>query len=300
MSDLPSDHVRTLLTAVELGTFDAAAKALHVTPSAVSQRVKALERRTGRVLLVRSKPVRPTESGEAVLRAARQMALVWADLGAAMGLDGGVPAPLAVAVNADALDTWFVDALARVPPAQLPPVQLHRADQDRTADLLRQGMVAAAVTSAGEAVAGCRVTALGALRYRACASPSLLRRHLGDAADDPRARRAALPDLPRVDFDPDDTLQVRAVRALHGTDPRGVRHLVPSSGAFVGAVVAGLGWGMIPDLQRRPDDAVVELVPGEVVDVPLFWQSWRLESPGLLALGDAVADAARAVLVQPG
>ena len=74
MTDLPLDQVRTLLAVVDEGTFDAAAAALHVTPSAISQRVKALEQRTGRVLLLRTKPVRPTESGEVLVRLARQVA----------------------------------------------------------------------------------------------------------------------------------------------------------------------------------------------------------------------------------
>ncbi|NUR39861.1 MAG: LysR family transcriptional regulator, partial [Streptomyces sp.] len=90
MAELPLDQVRTLLAVVDEGTFDAAAAVLRLTPSAVSQRVKALEQRTGRVLLVRAKPVRPTESGEVVVRFARQLARLerdaWSELGA--GSDG--------------------------------------------------------------------------------------------------------------------------------------------------------------------------------------------------------------------
>ena len=60
---IPSELVETLSTVVKEGTFDAAARTLHVTPSAVSQRIKALEQRVGRVLVVRSKtrarPPRP-------------------------------------------------------------------------------------------------------------------------------------------------------------------------------------------------------------------------------------------------
>src|SRR5579859_1611732 len=81
MDELPLDQVRTLLAAVDEGTFEAAAEALHVTPSAVSQRIKALEQRTGRVLLLRSKPVRPTGSGEVVVRFGRQLARLERDAG---------------------------------------------------------------------------------------------------------------------------------------------------------------------------------------------------------------------------
>lgn len=109
MTELPVDQVRTLLAVVDEGTFDAAAAVLHVTPSAVSQRVKALEQRTGRVLLVRTKPVRPTESGEVVVRFARQLARLERDARAELGMSGASePTWVTVAVNADSLSTWFL------------------------------------------------------------------------------------------------------------------------------------------------------------------------------------------------
>src|SRR6478735_1211990 len=113
MTDLPLDQVRTLLAAVDEGTFDAAAEVLHVTPSAVSQRIKALEQRTGRVLLLRSKPVRPTDSGEIVVRFGRQLARLERDASAELGLsDDAGATTLPIAVNSDSLATWFLPALA--------------------------------------------------------------------------------------------------------------------------------------------------------------------------------------------
>ncbi|HMQ38382.1 MAG TPA: LysR family transcriptional regulator, partial [Micropruina sp.] len=41
---IPLDQVETLAAIVDEGTLDAAAARLHLTPSAVSQRLKALER----------------------------------------------------------------------------------------------------------------------------------------------------------------------------------------------------------------------------------------------------------------
>lgn len=45
------DSLLTLAAVVREGTFDAAAEALHITPSAVSQRIKALEAQVGRVVV---------------------------------------------------------------------------------------------------------------------------------------------------------------------------------------------------------------------------------------------------------
>ncbi|MCX4743404.1 LysR family transcriptional regulator ArgP [Streptomyces antibioticus] len=298
VSDLPLDLVRTLLAVVDEGTFDAAAAALHVTPSAVSQRVKALEQRTGRVLLLRTKPVRPTESGEIVVRFARQLARLERDTRSELGMsDAGEPARVTVAVNADSLATWFLPALSRVP--REPPLrfELFREDETRTAELLREGVVMAAVTSSPDAVAGCSVRALGTMRYLAAASPEFVARHL-----DGLPLAEALTGAPVIIFDRSDDLQDGFVRELSrggAGQASGVRHAVPSSEGFAASVAAGLGWGMVPEAQADAllrSGGLVSLAPDRPLDVPLYWQQWKLDSPALAALSRAVAEeAARAL-----
>ncbi|WP_424215247.1 LysR family transcriptional regulator ArgP [Streptomyces sp. BI20] len=294
MNELPVEHVRTLLAVVDGGTFDAAAAALHVTPSAVSQRVKALEQRTGRVLLVRAKPVRPTPSGEVLVRFARQLARLERDARADLGLsresaDGGpAPARVQVAVNADSLAGWFLAALERVP--QTPPIcfELRREDEAHTTELLREGMVMAAVTSRPDPVAGCSVRRLGLMRYRPAATPEFLARWLSDGLA-PGLRTA-----PVIVFDERDDLQDAWARS-RTPDGRGaseLRHHVPSSQGFRDSVAAGLGWGMVPEEQAAPLFAagrLVDLAPQDPLDVPLYWQQWRLDSPALSAVAEAVA-----------
>jgi LysR family transcriptional regulator, chromosome initiation inhibitor len=295
MTDLPLDQVRTLLAVVDEGTFDAAAAALHVTPSAVSQRVKALEQRTGRVLLLRTKPVRPTESGEIVVRFARQLTRLERDTRSELGMSGeGEPTRVTVAVNADSLATWFLAALTRV--AQEPRLcfELHREDETRTAELLREGLVMAAVTSSPEAVTGCSVRVLGTMRYLAAASPDFAARHLADGPLHETLARA-----PVMTFDRSDDLQDVFTRGLrHGSGGAStVRHAVPTSEGFVASVAAGLGWGMVPEVQAEPllrSGRLVCLAPDRPLDVPLYWQQWKLDSPALAAVADAVtATAAR-------
>ena len=293
MTDLPLDQVRTLLAVVDEGTFDAAAAALHVTPSAVSQRVKALEQRTGRVLLLRTKPVRPTESGEIVVRFARQLARLERDTRAELGMSGaGEPTRVTVAVNADSLATWFLSALTRVSQEPQFCFELHREDETRTAELLREGLVMAAVTSSPEPVTGCSVRALGTMRYLAAASPDFVARHLGDGP-----LHATLARAPVMTFDRSDDLQDAFVRGLRqGADRASrVRHAVPTSEGFVAAVAAGFGWGMVPEVQAGAllrDGRLVSLAPGRPLDVPLYWQQWKLDSPALAAVADAVTAAA--------
>ncbi|RJQ77998.1 LysR family transcriptional regulator ArgP [Pseudonocardiaceae bacterium YIM PH 21723] len=292
MTDLPLDQVRTLLAVVDEGTFDAAAAALHITPSAVSQRIKILEQRTGRVLLMRTKPVRPTESGQVVVRFARQLAALERDTQQALGITGEGPARLSIAVNADSLATWFLPALTRVP--QDPPVcfELHREDESHTATLLREGRVLAAVTSSAEPVTGCSVRLLGLSRYLPVASPRFVARHLSA-----RPLEHCLPEAPLIVFDRRDDLQDRFARSLtRGRTAAGpIRHHVPTSEGYCDAVAAGLGWGLVPEPQSAPllrSGALVELVPGRWVDVPLYWQQWKLDVPALALVAETIAAAA--------
>jgi LysR family transcriptional regulator (chromosome initiation inhibitor) len=290
MMNLDLAQLEALAAAVSEGTFDAAARKLHVTPSAVSQRVKALETTVGRVLLTRAKPVRPTPSGELLLRLARQIQTVTQDVAREIG--GGDqsvdPVVIPLAVNADSLATWLLPALATVGP----PVtfDLHRDDQERTADLLRQGSVMAAVTASAEPVPGCTVERLGRMRYRPTASPAFATRWFPDGVT-----TSELSCAPVVVFDREDRLQDRYLRrrTRRRLDPP--RHYVPGSGAFVEAVRLGLGWGMLPDLQIAQLAAggeLLDLDPGGSVDVGLYWQQWRLRSAALELVADAVRTAA--------
>jgi LysR family transcriptional regulator (chromosome initiation inhibitor) len=288
---IPLDLARTLAVVVDAGTLDAAAQRLRITPSAVSQRLRALEDRIGRVVLVRAKPVRPTPAGEAVVRLARQLDLLEHDALAALGTgDGAGTAVVPLAVNADSLATWFLPPLARVAETRRVAFDLHRDDQDFTAGLLESGAVMAAVTSRDSPIAGCRVRPLGVLRYEAVCSAGFAGRWFADGVDE-----VALAIAPVVDFDRRDDLQSRWL-AARGVDPATpARHYVPASHDFAAAIVLGLGWGLLPRFQSEGHLTTGALVPlgGDPVDVPLYWQQWNLTSPLLDEIADAVVAEAR-------
>ena len=296
--EIPLDRARTLADVIDEGTFDAAARRLRITPSAVSQRVKSLEQQLGRVLVVRSKPARATEAGAPIVRLARQLALLEHDALAAFGSDAASDRPVSVplAVNADSLATWFLPALARV--AERHPVvfDLHRDDQDFTAGLLESGTVMAAVTSQAEPVAGCVVRPLGVMRYRAVATPGFAARWLPDGATP-----AALESAPRVDFDRRDDLQSEYLQQVGADAARPPRHYVPASNDFASAIKLGLGWGLLPAFQSAGELDRGELVArgGPPLDVPHHRQQWNLRSPLLDAIAEDVVAEARRSLV-PG
>ncbi|OYO07013.1 ArgP/LysG family DNA-binding transcriptional regulator [Enemella evansiae] len=281
---MDSEQLRTLLAVVDEGSFEDAAYALGITPSAVSQRIKALETQLGRTVLVRARPVTATESGTVLLRLARQQALLQADALAELGAAEGTRATLSVVVNADSLATWALAPLADVAASQPVRLEVRREDQDHSTHWLRTGAAMAAVTSVADPVPGCTVRRLGSMTYRPMCTPAYRDRWFPEGAS-----TAALALAPVVVFDRADDLQHRWLRRRsRRLDPP--QHHIPESASYAQAVRLGLGWGMIPDLQRTPD--LVELEPGGAVTVPLFWQQWKLRSPVLDALAEAMAEAA--------
>ena len=58
------DHLKAIAAILQTGSFETAAGQLGVTPSAVSQRIKALEERIGAALIERSSPCTATPTGQ--------------------------------------------------------------------------------------------------------------------------------------------------------------------------------------------------------------------------------------------
>jgi len=281
---------------VREGSFERAARALSVTSSAVSQRIKALEDRLGSVLIVRGQPCVPTETGKRICRHVEQVGMLEHDLRGA--LPGLVPrsvsaerVTLRIAVNADSLGTWFVGAMAAFVATGGALLDVAIDDQDHTVEWLRSGAVLAAVTASAKAVQGCNSIPLGKLRYAAVASPQFVARHFRDGVN-----TASLANAPTLTFNHKDRLQAQWMRALCKRDVDAPSHWLPSTQAFIDATREGIAWGMNPASLVREhlaSGALVELVPGRELAVPLYWQHSRLQVPMLSELTRCVVNAAR-------
>ena len=295
---IPADLAETLAAIIDEGSFDGAAYRLGITQPAVSQRLRALERIVGQVLLVRSRPLQPTAAGLAVARLARQILHLEADTVAELGIaEDGTRTTLPIAVNNDSLSTWFLTPLMQLS-ERLPVVfDLHRADQDFTVDLLEAGLVLAAVTSSATPIAGCRITPLGVMQYRPMATVEFCDRWFPGGVTD-----EALAVAPVVDYDRNDELQTRWLRQ-RGIDPLAPpRHRLPASAEYADAVRGGLGWG-----QLLPTQAERGLTEGRLialddtsVDVELYWQQWNVHSALLDDVASVIAAHARDVLLPLG
>lgn len=289
-------HLAALSAILRLGSFEAAAEELSVTPSAISQRIRAFEDRIGTALVYRGTPCTGTPAGLRIAKHAEDVGLLEAQLSRELSLENGDrPLRLRIAVNADSLATWFVPALTALDGVLY---DLVIDDQDHSADWLRRGEVSAAVTAGGRPVSGCDAVELGALRYVATANAAFMARWFPDGVT-PRALASA----PCITFTPKDELQKLWIRQATGASVTPPTHFLPSAEAFVDAARAGIGWGMNPeDLVRGPirNRRLVPLIENSELDVPLIWQVSRIMAPALAPLTQAVRRAAARSLVAAG
>jgi len=284
--------------------FERAAQRLAITQSAVSQRLRSLEAQVGQPLVVRSRPLRLTEAGKVLLRFARQLQALRVDVARELGERVAPQSRLAIAVNADSLATWVLPALDGLVQQGLREgygLELVVDDQDFTHDSLRQGAVLGCVSTVAEALQGCRVQALGVMRYVAVASPGFVAERLqGDPVHGLNAGNFA--DTPFLVFNRKDDSQVQWVSQAFGLrSPRLRERFVPSSEAYVRAAVMGWGVGVAPEIQVRPLVEAGQLVllrPDVGVDVALYWHQWQLQGRGALLdqIGQALAEGARRAL----
>lgn len=197
-------------------------------------------------------------------------------------------------MNADSLATWWAHAVGDFCAEQQVLLDLVVEDQEVGLKRMRAGEVAACVCAAERPVAGARSLMLGAMRYRALASPAFIERHFPQGVTP-----EALTRVPAIVFGPDDLLQHRYLASL-GVEGSFIHHLCPSSEGFVRLAEGGLGWGLVPELQVSAELArgeLRELLPGKPIDVPLYWHHWRHGGDLLGILTDHLARAAGRWLV---
>ena len=203
-------HLSALTAILETGSFEAAARRLNVTQSAISQRIRALEERVGGPVLARTTPPEPTELGRQIAVHANGMARLDAELSKSLG--GRDSLSVSIAVNADSLATWFLPALAGHDQRLF---RVLTEDQDHSAEMLRRGEVAAAVTARAEPVQGADCVVLGRLRYVATASPEFAERFFPNGLT-----VEAFVNAPALVFSTKDNLQAEWAAARTGTRAR--------------------------------------------------------------------------------
>ncbi|TDF30660.1 ArgP/LysG family DNA-binding transcriptional regulator [Delftia tsuruhatensis] len=291
--------LEALAAVVREGSFERAARRLHVTPSAVSQRIKLLEERVGQVLVLRGQPCSGTEAGRRLCLHVEQVALLENDLrrkNPELVPEGQTALPtLKLAVNADSLSTWFMDAMSAFTRDGNELLDISIDDQDHTAKRIREGEVMAAVTATSSAIPGCNTWPLGRMRYVAAASPDFIRRYLKDGITPEAMARTPMMSYGRKDSLQDQWLQRLGAEGRRSTP----RHFLPSNQGYTRACELGMGWGMHPPLMigaQLAEGSLVELLPGNDLDIPMYWAHARNAQASLQRLTDCVIQAAAACL----
>ncbi len=271
-------QLAALAAVIEEQSFEKAAQKLHVTQSAVSQRLKQLEDKLGQALVVRTSPLRATPAGQQVLKHFRQVSLLENELMQELSpQEESGYTRVAIGVNADSLETWFLDAMAPLLAPRKLLLDLKIDDQDQTHHLLRSGEVLGCISSSPEAMQGCSCIPLGVMPYRCLASPAYLRRHFPDGVVAEGFYQA-----PVAEFNNKDELQNRYLGKYFDIRPGDYpRHRIPSSDPFFKLILRGYACGMVPDQQSRQmlaDGRALDMTPGRYLAVPLYWHVWNLKS----------------------
>ncbi|MFD1009154.1 LysR family transcriptional regulator ArgP [Oceanisphaera ostreae] len=277
MSELDYKLLAALDKVVSEQSFERAAQSLHLTQSAVSQRIKQLELRLAQPLLVRGQPPYPTEAGHRLLAHYRQVSqlesAVMADL-----LPDAPQKPLTVTIvtNADSLATWLIPALT--PLLHSHPIELNLLieDESRSLDRLKRGEAFGAISLHAEPPPGCRSDALGQMDYLLVATPEFKQRYFAQGLS-----LAALQLSPAVAFDQRDDMHARYIEQHFGLPPGDYPcHAVRSAEAFVAIARSGAAYCLIPKLMIEKDlqtGSLIELYPQGKLTEPLYWHRWLLE-----------------------
>lgn len=263
---------------VEQGSFERAAQQLHITQSAVSQRIRQLEERLGCMLVVRANPLYPTAEGARLLGHFRQVRFLEQEL--LVELTGEQEQPflrIPIAVNADSLATWFLQASAPLVTDRRLLLELQVEDQDQTHHLLKRGEVIGCISTQSRPLQGGEVSELGSMEYITVASPEYLAQHFPQGVTRAQLRRA-----PAVIFNQKDELLTRYLQQHYQLEPGAYpAHRVPSAQSFVDLALNHLAYVLVPRMQvaqHLREGELLELAPGRNLEVLLYWHNWRLQS----------------------
>jgi LysR family transcriptional regulator, chromosome initiation inhibitor len=280
-----------------------AAQRLNVTQSAVSQRLRALETAAGTVLLERTRPVRPTPAGALLIKHTKQLRLLRGDLDADLSELGGDAGRLrgdeeriSIAMNADSIATWVMDAVGPLVLDGL-PLEMIADDQDFTLEWLRSGQVMGCITSLSQALRGCNVTPLGVMPY-VCVAQARFAKQYAPHGISPQNFSS----LPFIAFNRKDDLHAEFVAQSLGLRQVRLRQrYVPTTEGQLRAALAGWGATALPVPLAEPylkTGQLVDVLSGKRWPIELYWHCWSLPSEILRRVSDALVEAARSSLQQ--
>ena len=268
------------------GSFDGAARRLHLTQSAISQRIRQLEERFGGVLLIRDHPVRPTPAGERLLAHVRQVRQLEEEI-TTLHAESGRWQSIRIGVNADSLAIGLLASLAPVLQEEGILLECVVDDEAYTLGLLKTGEVMGCISTQAEALPGCTVTALASMRYAMIATPAFAKQWFAEGVN-----RESLMLAPAIVSGRLDSLHRRYLREQFDLEDGAYPcHIIAESHAVFAAALSGIAYAIVPTMQANQallDGSLLQLALPQEIHVPLYWQCLARRSPALDKLSKAV------------
>lgn len=288
--------LEALAMVVHEGGFERAASVMHLTQSAISQRVRLLEERTGKILLSRTSPPQPTDAGQQFIKHYLQVRLLEDGFEKEMSDDTDTkPIRLAVGINADSLASWFLPAVGGLLKDGRILIDMHVDDQEQTHRFLRDGVVVGCISDAASAMQGCKVEFLGSMNYRLLARQDFISQWFPDGLTVSAAEEA-----PAVIFNRKDMLHNKILQDVLGVTVKSrAVHYVPATEQFMQMISSGYAYGMVPDWQSnslRETGEVVEVHQRAQKAVKHYWHCWNIESLPLTTLSKLLVSEAKNLL----
>ncbi|SAK91985.1 chromosome replication initiation inhibitor protein [Caballeronia arationis] len=298
---LDRHQLEAFATVVETLSFERAAEKLNVTRGAISQRIKALEEALSAVVLVRDKPLALTSVGEVLFKHVAAVRLLEADTFGQIrphGVSGRGAMPLAIGVDAHSIDTWFCAVVRRLIERNTVELEVVVDDADPGFPALTRGEIIGCVSTVPRPARGCVATPIGDIAYRCVASPEFIQRHfakgfcLHSATSAPAVllgRRTALLD--------------RYLDAVFGVSVgRYRKNFLPSPASQLEAIIAGVGYGLLPEqtvLSRLASGELVDVLRHMSFPVTLYWHHWRAAPPICESISSEIIACGREILQVP-
>jgi LysR family transcriptional regulator (chromosome initiation inhibitor) len=290
--------VEALNAVIDFGSFDRAAEKLYISQSAVSQRIKQLERYLAQPVLIREVPPRATSVGTKLVALYRKVTLLEQELiPELMNDQDSRPISVNLASNADSLATWLIPALSDVVKSRSVELNISIAVESRTIEKLKSGEVAGAISLESRAINGCRSDYLGQMEYLCVASPQFVARYFKEGVNE-----RSLMSAPAVCFDQYDAMHRQFLDQHFELDQFAlVKHTVASSEAFVRLALSGLAYCLIARLQIESELAsglLVDVTPGKCLTNRIYWHHWQLETGILKTVSESIINYAHHHLPQ--
>ncbi|MGF1822061.1 LysR family transcriptional regulator ArgP [Vibrio alginolyticus] len=298
MRGLDYKWIEALDAIVYQGSFERAAEHLFVSQSAISQRIKQLEKFLAQPVLIRSQPPKPTPIGKKLLGLYRRVRLLEHEILPELKNDTSTrPVQLSLATNADSLATWLLPALQNVMKQRQVELKLTIYGEYRSIEKLKSGEVTGAISLESQPIPGCRADYLGRIDYVCVASPEFYQRYFSKGVNNQTLAKA-----PAVSYDQYDDLHKTFLTEHFNVNPDSViHHNISSSEAFLKVALADVAYCLIPRLQITDEldrGVLVDVTPGFLMSHRIYWHHWQLETGVLQEISHAIVGYAQQHLPQ--